>query len=103
MIGAAGNQVFARTIVTTSRRVFRPAPATFPNQQVVKIAPRWHRRLIRAVEQSARDPVQRLIVVLAGVHAARTGAIRNLMVDDVDLPNRRITIAGHIQRLGELS
>ena len=28
-IGAAGNHAFGRTVVTTSRRVFRPAPARF--------------------------------------------------------------------------
>jgi hypothetical protein len=58
---------------------------------------------IRAVEQRARNPAQRLIVVLAAVHAARTSAIRNLTLDDLDLPNRRITLAGHTQRLGELT
>jgi integrase len=58
---------------------------------------------IRAVEQRARNPAQRLIIVLAAVHAARTSAIRNLTLDDLDLPNRRITLAGHTQRLGELT
>lgn len=42
---------------------------------------------------------QRLIVALA---AARATAIRRLTLDDLDLPNRRIIIAGHPQRLGEL-
>jgi hypothetical protein len=58
---------------------------------------------IRAVEQAATSPAQRLIVVLAAVHAARWAAIRDLTLDDLDLPNRRITIAGHPQRLGELT
>jgi hypothetical protein len=58
---------------------------------------------IRAVEQAATSPGQRLIVALAAVHAARWAAIRDLTLDDVDLPNRRITIAGHRQRLGELT
>jgi hypothetical protein len=58
---------------------------------------------IRAVEQAAASPAQRLIVALAAVHAARWAAIRDLTLDDLDLPNRRITIAGHRQRLDELT
>jgi integrase len=48
----------------------------------------------------ARAPV---VVALAAVHAARWSAVRDLTLDDLDLPNRRITIAGHRQRLGELT
>jgi integrase len=58
---------------------------------------------IRAVEQAVTRPGQRLIVALAAVHAVRWEAIRALALDDLDLPNRRITIAGHPQRLGDLS
>lgn len=58
---------------------------------------------IRAVEQAAASPAQRLIVVLAAVHAARWAAVRDLTLDDLDLPDRRITIGGHRQRLGELT
>jgi integrase len=58
---------------------------------------------IRAVEHVAVNPAQRLIVALLAVHAARPAVIRNLMLDDLDLPNRRITFAGHTQRLGELT
>jgi integrase len=58
---------------------------------------------IRAVERAISSPAQRLMVALAVVHAARWEAIRDLTLDDIDLPNRRITIAGHPQRLGDLS
>jgi len=58
---------------------------------------------IRVVEQAAANSAQRLIVALAAVHAARSATIRYLTLDDVDLPNRRITLAGHTQRLGELT
>jgi integrase len=58
---------------------------------------------IRAVEQAVTSPAQRLIVALAAVHAARWAAIRDLTLDDLDLPNCRITIVGHRQRLGELT
>jgi len=58
---------------------------------------------IRAVESAARTPPQRLVVALAAVQAARLGTIRGLTLDDLDLPNRRITLAGHTQRLGDLT
>ncbi|NGO08303.1 integrase [Streptomyces sp. HC44] len=58
---------------------------------------------VLAVQRIAATPAQQLIVALAAVHAARAAAIRRLTLDDLDLPNRRITIAGHAQRLGELS
>jgi site-specific recombinase XerD len=58
---------------------------------------------IRAVQQLAVNPAQRLIVALAAIHAARIAATRQLLLDDLDQPNRRITIAGHTQRLGELT
>jgi hypothetical protein len=37
------------------------------------------------------------------VHAARPGAIRDLTLEDVDLPGRRISIADDRQPLGELT
>jgi hypothetical protein len=58
---------------------------------------------IRAVEQVAVSPAQRVIVALIAVHAARPESILNLLLDDLDLPNRRITLAGHTQRLGDLT
>lgn len=58
---------------------------------------------IRSVEQAATNPAQRLIIALAAIHAARTATIRCLTLDDLDLPNRRITLHGQPQRLGELT
>ncbi|WP_460072780.1 hypothetical protein [Streptomyces sp. YKOK-I1] len=57
---------------------------------------------VLAVQRVAVTPAQRLTVALAAVHATRATAIRRLTLDDLDLPNRRIPIAGHAQRLGEL-
>jgi hypothetical protein len=54
---------------------------------------------IRAIERAAVTPAQ----PLAAMQAARPKAIRELILDDIDLPSRRITIAGHRQRLGELT
>lgn len=58
---------------------------------------------IRAIEKLAAGPAQRLAVALAAEHAARTNTIRHLTLDDLDLPNRRITLDEHNQRLGALS
>jgi integrase len=58
---------------------------------------------IRAIEQQADDLAGRVIIALAAENAARTGAIRRLTLDDLDLANRRITLAGRRQRLGDLS
>ena len=58
---------------------------------------------IRAAGQAAVTPAQRLAIALAAVHAARPEAIRELTLDDIDLPSRRITLAGHQQPLGELT
>lgn len=58
---------------------------------------------IRLVEQLAVQPAERLTIALAAEHAARTGTIRHLLLDHLDLPNRRITLHGHNQRLGELT
>ena len=58
---------------------------------------------IQTVQQAAATPAQRLAIALAAVHAARPGAIRELTLEDIDLPRRRISIAGHQQPLGELT
>ena len=61
--------------------------------------PRQHRRHRAA----ATTPAARFALVLAAVHAARPEAIRDLQLDDVDLGNRRLTIAGLTRPLDELT
>lgn len=51
----------------------------------------------------ASTPVARLVLVLAAVHAARKAAMIGMRLDDVDLGNRRLTIAGRTRPLDELS
>jgi integrase len=53
--------------------------------------------------QAATTPQARLFVALAAVHAARTSQIRALQLDDVDLGNRRLTLAGRTRPLDELT
>jgi hypothetical protein len=53
--------------------------------------------------EAATTPAARLVLMLAAVHAARVGAIRALLLEDVDLGNRRLTIAGRTRSIDEFS
>jgi hypothetical protein len=101
-----------RNAVAALRSLFRFAKKRgliFANPTTRLKAPNIDRHLlpmteaeIHTIEQLIVTPLQRVIVALAAVHAARSAGIRHLTLDDVDLPNRRIVLAGHDQRLGEL-
>jgi hypothetical protein len=52
---------------------------------------------------AAATPSARLVLVLAAVHAARTGAIRAAQLDDAGLGNRRLIIAGRVRPIGEFT
>jgi hypothetical protein len=52
---------------------------------------------------SADTPIARLVLALAAVHAARRSAMIALRLDEVDLGNRRLTIAGRVRPLDELT
>ena len=52
---------------------------------------------------AATTPAARLVLVLAAMHAARRKAIRELLFDDVDLGNRRLTIGGRTRPIDELT
>ncbi|MEU4040096.1 hypothetical protein [Streptomyces collinus] len=52
---------------------------------------------------AAPTPATRLILALAAVRAARVAQIAGLMLDDVDLGNRRLTIAGRVRPLDDLT
>lgn len=58
---------------------------------------------IQATIAAAARPADRLIIALAAIHAARPGAIRALELTDIDLGNRRLTIAGRTRPLDELT
>jgi integrase len=58
---------------------------------------------IEATAAAADTPAERLILILAALHAARAGQIRALRLDDVDLGNRRLTIAGRTRPMDELT
>jgi hypothetical protein len=58
---------------------------------------------IHAAVAAASTPATRLALVLAAVHAARTNAIRELHLQDVDLGNRRLVISGQARPLDDLT
>jgi integrase len=53
--------------------------------------------------KAATTPQGPLFVALAAVHAGRSKAIRAMQLDDIDLPNRRLTLAGHTRPLDDLT
>ncbi|MDP8961945.1 MAG: hypothetical protein M3N32_10065 [Actinomycetota bacterium] len=59
-------------------------------------------QIAEAVDAAA-TPAARLALALAAVHAARPKAIRELQLDDVDLGNRRLIIAGQLRPLDDLT
>ena len=52
---------------------------------------------------AAARPADPLILALASIHAARPGGISDLLLDDIDLGNRRLTIAGRTRPLDEMT
>jgi len=55
------------------------------------------------VTRNAATPAARLALALAAVHALRPAAIRHLTIGDIDLRNRRITLAGQSRPLDDLT
>ena len=52
---------------------------------------------------AATTAAARLLLALAAVHAARRKAMRELRLEDVDLGGRRLTIAGRVRPLDDLT
>ncbi|MGH3305775.1 MAG: hypothetical protein ACRDOK_29760 [Streptosporangiaceae bacterium] len=52
---------------------------------------------------AAVAPAARLALALAAVHAARPKTIRELCLDDIDIGNRRLALAGHARPLDDLT
>lgn len=50
--------------------------------------------LLRLGEAAERDPELRVVLALIGVHAIRPHEVRRLLLDQIDLPNRRLDVDG---------
>ncbi|MDT8913468.1 hypothetical protein [Amycolatopsis sp. PS_44_ISF1] len=58
---------------------------------------------VRQTVAAAARPADPLILALATIHAARGHTIRAVLLQDVDLGNRRILLAGRVHPLDELT
>ncbi|MCX5096326.1 hypothetical protein OOK36_47775 [Streptomyces sp. NBC_00365] len=96
--------------IVALRSLFRQAKKSgqiFRNPTIRIRVPRQAGGVIQALDQADVDdaiatataPDLRLIIALAAVHAARPKMIRTMLLDDVDLGNRRVTVGGHVRLL----
>ena len=84
--------------------VFRnPASGIKVGQHPSGIAQPLRQDDVDQAAEAAATPSARLVLVLAAVHAARTGAIRAAQLDDADLGNRRLIIAGRVRPIDEFT
>lgn len=72
---------------------------TRPDPMILPLSSGDYRRLTAA----ATSDLHRVVLLLAAVHAARPGAIRHLLLVDVDLTRRRLTLNGVPRPLDDLS
>ncbi|MGP3921584.1 hypothetical protein, partial [Nonomuraea sp. 10N515B] len=87
-----------------TRTIFRdPAARLRVGEKPRKVALPLQDEEIDDVVKVATKPLDRLVVVLSAVHAARPKMIRELQLDDVDLGNRRLTVAGRTRPLDDLT
>jgi hypothetical protein len=85
-------------------KIFRnPTRGIRVGQHPYQLAQRLDQHDVDRAAEAATTPAARLVLMLAAVHAAPTGAIRVLLLDDVDLGNRRLTIAGRTRLIDEFS
>lgn len=88
----------------TTKRIFANPARTLRGGH--KSEPIWQPLNQRTIDQAvaACSTAQaRVFVALAAIHGARPGHVRTLQLDDIDLPARRITIAGVERPLDDLT
>jgi len=102
------------TTATTLRSLFawaRRTKVVFANPASrIRLGRREHRlwqplpdHVLAAATAAVTSPHARVFLVLAAVHAVRTGAIRAMQLDDVNLGDRRLRIAGHERPMDQLT
>ncbi|WP_329406789.1 hypothetical protein OG563_33425 [Nocardia vinacea] len=84
--------------------VFRDPTARIPvGPNTYSILQPLPRAAITEAANAATTPAARLTLALAAIHAARTTDIGRLKLDDIDLGNRKLTIAGRARPLDDLT
>ncbi|WP_413752420.1 hypothetical protein NRF20_09725 [Streptomyces sp. R-74717] len=58
---------------------------------------------VRAAVDASTTPAAQLALALAAIHAARPKTVRELLLEDLDLGNRRLTLAGRVRPLDDLT
>jgi integrase len=92
------------TFCRKSRVIFHdPTRGIRVGQRTYGIAQPLDQSDVDQAVELASTPVARLVLVLAAVHAARKAGIIGLKLEDLDLGNRRLTIAGRTRPIDELS
>ncbi|MFI5987664.1 hypothetical protein ACIBEA_43250 [Streptomyces sp. NPDC051555] len=87
-----------------SGTVFKNPTSRIPvGQQELGIVQPLVSEHVQSSVSAASRPDDRLILALAAVHAARTGAICRLQLDDLDIGNRRLTVDGRVRPLDALT
>jgi integrase len=85
-------------------RIFRdPTRGLTTGQQPLHLIEPLRPEEIDQATTVAATPAGRLAVALAAVHAARPKTIRELHLGDIDLGNRRLTVAGMTRPLDDLT
>jgi hypothetical protein len=85
------------------QQVGRPASGIKIGQQPCGSAQPLGQDDVDQAAEAAATPSARPVLVVAAVHAARTGAIRAAQLDDVDMGNRRLIIAGRVRPIDEFT
>jgi integrase len=85
-------------------RIFRdPTEGITNGQRPLKLLQPLRPQQMDQATAAATTPAARLALALAAVHAARPKSIRELHLQDIDLPNRRLTITGTTRPLDDLT
>jgi hypothetical protein len=59
--------------------------------------------VLAAVADAAQDPVRRLLFILAALHARRPFQMRQILLADIDLEQRQLTIDGRVRALDPIT
>lgn len=87
-----------------NRKIFaNPAGRLKPGVDGASLPRRMPDEQLQRIARASMTSTRRLLVALTAVHAARPMHLTPLLLDDVDLANRQITIGGRTRHLDDLT